>query len=83
MYEIIFYDKAKSQLKKLPVNLRHRIFQSLERIKIRPYHFIKRKEGTPYFVFRVGDYRIILDIRKQKLIIFVVELGPRKKIYKK
>jgi len=83
MYEIIFYDKAKNQLKKLPPDLQNRILQSLERIKIRPYHFIKRKEGTPYFILRVGDYRLILDVRKEKVIIFVIEVGHRKKIYKK
>jgi len=82
MYEIIFYDKAKNQLKKLPYLIQDRILQSIERIKIRPYHFIKRKEGTPYFIFRVGNYRLILDVKNNKLIIFVVELGLRKNIYK-
>jgi len=83
MYEIIFYDKARSQLKKLSIDLQNRILNSIERIKIRPFHFIKRREGTPYFIFRVGNYRLILDVRKNKLIIFVVELGLRKNIYKK
>ncbi len=83
MYEIFFYDKAKLQFKKLPLNIQKRIFNSLERIKIRPFSFVKRKQGTPYFILRVGEYRIILDIKSKKLLIIVIEVGHRKKIYKK
>ena len=66
------YDKREDELLK-----------TLERIRIRPHHFIKRKQGTPYFIFRIGYYRLILDVQNNKLIIFVVELGLRKNIYKK
>lgn len=82
MYDLVFYDKAKRQLKKLPIHVKERIINSLERIRIRPYHFVKRKQGTPYYILRVGEYRVILDIRENRLIIFVIELGHRKKIYK-
>jgi len=83
MYEIVFYDRANRQLKKLPLNLQERILASLERIRIRPFSFVKRKQGTPYYIFRVGDYRLILDIKQNQLIIFVIEMGLRKGIYNK
>lgn len=82
MYELIFSDKAKTQLKKLPDILKERIGDSLERIKIRPFHFVKRKQGTPYYILRVGEYRVILDIKTNQLIILVIEMGHRKNIYK-
>ena len=82
MYEIELSDKAKKQLKQFPENLQHRIGMVFERIKIRPFHFVKRKQGTPYFILRIGEYRAILDIKKNKLIILVLDIGPRKKIYK-
>ena len=82
MYSIVFYKRAESQLKKFPKNLQERILNSLERIKIRPYYFVKRKQGTPYFILRIGDYRAVLDIQDDKLIILVIEVGSRKKIYK-
>ncbi len=31
--------------------------------------------------YRVGDYRILADIQDEKLIILVVEIGHRSKIY--
>ena len=83
MYNILFYDKAKRQLGKLPLEIQKRILNSLERIKIRPFHFVKKKQDTPYYALRVGEYRIILDIKQEKLLILIIELGHRKKIYKK
>jgi mRNA interferase RelE/StbE len=82
MYEIIVSDKAKEQLKKLSPEIRDRIGCVMERIKIRPFHFVKSLAGSPYYRLRVGDYRVILDIKQDKLIIFVIELGHRKNIYK-
>ena len=81
MYSIIFNPFAEKQLKKLENNLQRRILDVLNRIRIRPHHFIKRLVGSPYFRLRVGDYRIILDIQNDKLVIVVVELGHRKNIY--
>lgn len=82
MYEILYYERAREQLKKLSPSIQERILSSLERIRVRPFHFVKRKQGTKYFILRVGKYRLILDIRKKELIVLVVELGLRGKIYK-
>jgi mRNA interferase RelE/StbE len=81
MYEIIVSDTARNQLKKLPENTRNRIGYVLERIRIRPFHFVKRIVGSPYYRLRVGDYRLILDIQSDKLILFVIEVGHRRDIY--
>jgi len=81
MYSIEFSQTAEKQFFKLEENIQERIINVLERIKARPYHFVKRKEGTPYFIARIGEYRVILDIRNELLKIFVIELGHRKNIY--
>ncbi len=83
MYEIIFSDKAKSQFNKLEKNVQERIGSVLERIKLRPEHFIEKLVGEPGFKLRVGDYRVFLDIDNNKLIILVLELGHRRNVYKK
>ena len=81
MYSILFNPLAEKQLKKLDNNLQRRILDVLNRIRIRPHHFVKRLVGSTYFRLRVGDYRIILDIQNDKLVIVVIELGHRKNIY--
>ena len=82
MYSLEFSKTADKQLSKLDVLSQTRIVGSLERIRIRPFSFVKRKQGTPNFIFRIGDYRVILDIKKEILLILVVEVGSRKNIYK-
>ncbi|MBN2142061.1 type II toxin-antitoxin system RelE/ParE family toxin [Candidatus Woesearchaeota archaeon] len=82
MYDIEFTATAEKQLSKLERPLQERIVSSLERIRIRPYPYLKKLVGCPYFRLRVGDYRVILDIREDKLLILVLELGHRKNIYK-
>jgi len=81
MYEILFHKNAQKQLEKLPRDIQIRIISVLDRIKISPHSHIKKLVNTPYFRLRVGDYRVILDIQAEKLIIFVVEMGHRKNIY--
>ena len=83
MYSIEFTQTAEKQFDKLPKEIQLRTIHILERIKIRPFHFVKRKEGTPYFIMRIGDYRAILDVRKENSIIYVTEIGHRKNIYNK
>ena len=82
MYEIILSDKAEKQLEKLPLIIKKRIAAVIERIKIRPFSFVKKIMGSNYYRARVGEYRIILNIQKYKLIIHIIELGHRKNIYK-
>ena len=82
-YKIIFSDFADKQLDKLPNEIQKRIISTLKRCKIRPYPHVKKLVASKYFRLRVGDYRIILDIIDNKLIIHVIELGHRKNIYQK
>ena len=82
MFSLIYSDLSLKQLKNLGKELQIRIISSLERIRIRPYPHVKKLVGSSYFRLRVGDYRVILEIKSDKLIIFVIELGHRKEIYK-
>ena len=81
MYSLVYSETALKQLKKLEKNIQERIISTLERIRIRPHHHVMRLVGVPYFKLRVGDYRLILDVKDDKLMIFIIELGHRKNIY--
>ena len=82
MYEIILSETALQQLKKLEKDIQERIIRTLERIRIRPEAYIIKLVGDPGYKLRAGDYRIILDIDKNKLLILVIKIGYRKKVYK-
>ena len=81
-YGIIFSDRALKQLKKLEKNVQERIISTLERINIRPQAHVTKLVGDPGYRLRVGDYRVILDIDEGNLVILVIKIGHRKKIYK-
>jgi len=82
-FEIIFSNFADKQLSKLPFDIQNRIISTLKRCKIRPYIHVKKLVGSKYFRLRVGDYRVIMDIVNSKLLIYVIEVGHRKNIYKR
>jgi mRNA-degrading endonuclease RelE of RelBE toxin-antitoxin system len=83
MYEILISDRAKKQLKKLDSKTRNHVGGVIERIRIRPFAHVKAIVESPYYRARAGDYRIILDIKKGKLTIVVIEIMHRKKAYKR
>lgn len=82
MYSVEFTKTAEKELNKLPDFVHDRILLTLDRIRVNPFRPIKRKQGTPYFILRIGNYRAILDVKQNKLLILVLEVGPRGKIYK-
>ena len=83
MFEIVFSDKALKQLSKLEKSMQKRIMNSLERIRIRPEAYLTKLVDDPAYKLRVGDYRVIADLDKGKLLILVIKVGHRRNIYKK
>jgi len=80
-YQIFFTEKATRQLKKLEKADQEKIIKSIERIRIRPEAHVSKLVGDPGYKLRVGTYRIILEIKKETLIILVLLIGHRKNIY--
>ena len=83
MFELIYSPSALKQLEKLNKEIKERVIAALERLRIRPESCdIKKLVGISGYRFRVGDYRVIFDMEKDKLIILVLQIGHRKNIYK-
>ena len=81
MYEIVIDEKVLKKISKLSHYVQERIFRALERIRVRPESYITKLVGQSCYKFRVGDYRLILDIEKNRLLILVLNVGHRKNIY--
>ena len=82
-YSIQYSQRAVKELKKLDKNIAENIVEALDRIKIRPYHFVKKITGTKYYRLKVDQYRVILDIKDDILIVLVIRVGHRRNIYKR
>ncbi len=83
MYEVLFSSTARKKLKKLPKKIQDRVVSALERIRVRPEKHVRLVVGSNYYRLRVGDYRVILDLKKDKLLVLVITIKHRKKAYKK
>lgn len=81
VYEIVFTKHAEREFSKLNRILQQRMTSTLDRIRIRPEAYVVKLVGDPAFKLRVGDYRILLDIDQNKLIILVIKVGHRKNVY--
>jgi len=82
MYEIILAKSVEKFLDKLDSKERERIILALDKLRIRPEAYIKRLVGEKLYKFRVGNYRLIIDLNKNQLLILVVKIGHRRNIYK-
>jgi len=82
MFNLLYSEQALKQLEKLEKQVKERILKTLERIRIRPISHVKKLVSSPYFRLRAGDYRVILDIKNNDMILLVIEVGHRRNVYK-
>lgn len=86
-YSVSYSKQAQKQIKKLDNYTRIMIIRWIEKNlvgSINPRENGKALKGKlgDYWRYRVGDYRIISKIEDDELIIFVVEIGHRREVYK-
>ncbi len=81
MYELKFDKKATDFLNKLELEDRERIWNKLKALKLNPFHFLEHLTEIDGFKLRVGDYRLIIDVDKNRQIIHILKAGHRKNIY--
>ena len=82
MFKVIFDEKAIEFLEKLDKSDREKIFKKIISTKENPFHFFEKLTKRDLYKLRVGDYRVIADIKKNEIKILVLLIGHRKNIYK-
>ena len=83
MYKIVFEKKALHELNKLETIVKERIWSKLQNSKENPFRFFEKLVETQGFKLRIGDWRVIADILREKEAIIVLRVGHRKNIYDK
>jgi mRNA interferase RelE/StbE len=84
-YQVELAPAAKRQIKKLPPDAYKRIIQRLEELKLdpRPAKVAKLEGEEDLYRVRVGDYRIVYQVRERVLQILVVKVKHRRDVYRK
>jgi mRNA interferase RelE/StbE len=82
MYKIIFVKRAIKDLDNLNEDVKEKIKEKLKVLMSDPTSNSKKLSNPIIgsYRFRVGDYRVIFDIDKDKVVI--LRIGNRKDIYK-
>jgi len=87
-YSIEFKRSAHKELKRLPRATQSKIVRALEHLRIDPFSDIlpiRKMHGRPTedrYRLRIGDYRVIYEVRKKKVVIYIVRIGHRKDVYR-
>ena len=82
MYKIIFTYRALRDWKKLDKPVKERIASKLRECSEDPFRYARRLTDRRLgeYRLRVGEYRVIFDIRNEEMII--LRVGHRKEIYR-
>ena len=88
MYKIVVHKNAAKKLKTSPKAHVRKFALLLENLKINPLPWrnfdLKRIEGTENtYRIRIGDYRIIYFVEKEKVTIHILKFERRAKVYKR
>lgn len=85
MYKIEYKTSVKKDLKNIDKSAAKYILTEIESLKNGiedNSKIIKLKGNNPYHRLRVGDYRVIFEIKDGILVIIVIKIGHRKEIYR-
>ena len=85
MHKITFAKEAQKALLRLPKNTAVLVRQKLEQLANDPYAPIKnakKLQNRSGYRLRVGDWRVIYEIRNDELVVLVLKIAQRREVYR-
>ena len=84
-YKILISSSAEKSLKKIPKKDLSRIVLTISHLSNDPFPVGSRKLTGEDNVYRIrqGQYRVIYEVYKDKILVIVLKIGHRKDVYKK
>lgn len=81
MYHIRYSPHAMRDLKKLPTDIQIRIVTALDSLLNNPEKHLKCLADLPLYSFRVGEFRVLLNIEEETSLVKILNIGKRNRIY--
>ena len=80
-FGVFLHPKAAKELAKIEESVRLRIVERLRELRDSPERVGKRLKFSDFWSLRVGDYRAIYEIDRDKNKVIVLFVGHRRKVY--
>lgn len=83
-YRIRFTPKANKQVRRLDKPVAHRIREYLEQLDLENPRLVGKalKEGSGFWRYRVGDYRLLASIQNDEVLVLIVDVDHRRQAYR-
>jgi mRNA interferase RelE/StbE len=82
-YQVDIERTALKSLEKLPLGARNKVIKSIESLSADPRPVgAKKLSGRDGWRIRIGNYRVIYEIRDKVCYILVLDIAHRKEIYR-
>jgi mRNA interferase RelE/StbE len=84
-YRVEFVKSAKKEFDGLDRRTQDRLLEALFLLSQNPFsdllRFKKLKGADALYRIRVGDYRVVYEVRNELLLILVIKIGHRREVY--
>ncbi len=80
-FEVKFSNKSAKFLRGLPKDILERIKNKFKDVALEPFRYLEHLEGEGYKM-RIGNFRAIIDVDKNRNLLLVRVFDKRSKIYK-
>lgn len=81
VFKVLLHPKAVEALEKIEKPTRSRIIRKLRELEDRPERAGKPLKYSNFWSLRVGDYRAIYELYRDKNQVVILFIGHRKKVY--
>ncbi len=85
-YRVEFAKSARKEFDRLPSRVQDRMLEALAVLSENPYSEllrIKKLRGADaLYRIRIGDYRVVYEVRRDRLVVIVIKIGHRGEVYR-
>lgn len=86
-YKVEFVKSAQKEFERLDTKLKVKIAEALSLLAQNPFSELlsakKLKGADGLYRIRLGDYRVVYELRNEQLIVLVIKIGHRREVYRR
>lgn len=86
-YTIQFVKSARKEFERLPAKIREKTAEALNLLAQNPYSELlkikKMKGAVDLYRIRLGEYRVVYELRNDRLVVIVIKVGHRREVYRR